>query len=151
MSEHREKSHNKTLILYHIVCPAKYRRGIFTPEVIKTFETICTEIEQRYELHFVEIGAEGNHVHFLIQSIPTYAPSRVVQIVKSITARELFRQHPEIKKQLWGGELWTKGYYLNTVGQYGNEEVIKKYIQNQGRKGYERMHQAQLTLFDGLI
>lgn len=151
MSEHIEKSHNKTLILYHIVCPAKYRRTIFSKEVINTFKAICMEIGQRYELHFVEIGAEQNHVHFLIQSIPTYAPSRVVQIIKSITARELYRRHPEIKKQLWGGEFWTKGYYLNTVGQYSNEEVIKRYIQNQGRKDYECIHQEQLRLFEGLV
>jgi len=151
MSEHVIKSHNKTLILYHIVCPAKYRREVFSDEVEKTFKEICLEIGKRYEVHFVEIGSELEHVHFLVQSIPTYAPTRIVQIIKSVTARELFKRHPEAKKKLWGGQFWTKGYYLNTVGQYGNEEVIQRYIQKQGKKDYKQVYRDQLTLFDGLV
>ena len=151
MSEHVIKSHNKTLILYHIVCPAKYRREVFSDEVEETFKEICLEIGKRYEVHFVEIGSELEHVHFLVQSIPTYAPTRIVQIIKSVTARELFKRHPEAKKKLWGGQFWTKGYYLNTVGQYGNEEVIQRYIQKQGGKDYKQVYRDQLTLFDGLV
>ncbi len=104
-------------------------------------------ISERHEIHFIEIGADEDHVHFLIQSVPVLSPERIVQIVKSITAREIFRQYPEVRKKLWGGKLWTSGYYANTVGQYGNEKVIKEYVQKQGRT-YRQIHRGQLMLFD---
>lgn len=73
----------------------------------------------------------------------------IVQAVKSITAKELFRLHPEVKSKLWGGHFWTEGYYLNTVGQYANEEVIQRYIQEQGedKNTYKKLHKNQLCLF----
>ena len=150
MSEHILKRHNKTLILYHIVFPIKYRREVITEAVEQALKQVCLEIGKRYEFHFVEIGVEEDHVHFLVQSVPIVAPSTIVRIIKSITAKELFRQHPEVKRMLWGGKFWTSGFYLNTVGQYGNEEVIKLYVQKQG-KDYKQIHRAQLSLFDGLV
>ena len=147
MSEHIYKRHNKTLLLYHIVCPAKYRRKVFTEEVEHTLKEVSMGIGERHEMHFVEIGADEDHVHFLIQSVPTYSPQRIVQIVKSITAKEIFRLHPEVKKKLWGGKFWTSGYYANTLGQYGNEKAIKEYVRKQGRI-YRQIHRGQLTLFD---
>ena len=130
MSEHILKSHNKTVLLYHLVFPSKYRRKIFTKEIEETLVNICKEIAERYEINFLEIGNDEDHVHFLIQGIPKMPVSRIVQIVKSITARELFSKHPEIKKMLWGGHLWTSGFYANTVGQYASEDTIKKYVKN---------------------
>ena len=124
MSEHILKRHNKTLLLYHMVCSAKYRKKVFTEEVEYILKEVCMGIGERHEMHFVEIGADEDHVHFLIQSVPILSPQRIVQIVKSITAKEIFRLHPEVKKKLWGGKFWTSGYYANTVGQYGNEKVI---------------------------
>jgi len=67
--------------------------------------------------------------------------------IKSITARELYKRHPEIKKQLWGGNIWTSGYYANTVGQYGNEKVIREYVQKQGNE-YKQIYRSQLDLFE---
>ena len=145
MSEHILKSHNKTVLLYHLVFPSKYRRKIFTKEIEETLVNICKEIAERYEINFLEIGNDEDHVHFLIQGIPTMPVSRIVQIVKSITARELFSKHPEIKKMLWGGHLWTSGFYANTVGQYASEDTIKKYVQNQG-KTYTKSYSGQLKL-----
>ena len=87
MSEHILKRHNKTLILYHIVCPAKYRQKVFTERVELSLKNICIEIGKRYEIYFVEIGTDKDHVHFLVQSVPVLSPSRVVQIIKSITAK----------------------------------------------------------------
>jgi REP element-mobilizing transposase RayT len=133
MSEHILKRHNKTLLIYHIVCPAKYRRKVFTEEVEKTLKEVCMGIAERHEIHFVEIGTDEDHVHFLVQSVPVMSPKMIVQIIKSITAREIFRIHPEVKKMLWGGKFWTSGYYTNTVGHYGNEKVIIEYIKKQGR------------------
>ena len=102
----------------------------------------------RYEIEFIEIGTDKDHVHFLIQSIPMNSPSKIIQAVKSITAKEIFRLHPEVKQQLWGGEFWTKGYYVNTVGRHGNENTIQAYVQAQGKENeYEQLHQQQLKLF----
>ena len=147
MREHITRRHNKTLLLYHLVCPAKYRRDIFSEEVEKTLKETCLDISRRYELSYVEIGSDEDHVHFLMQSVPVIAPQRLVQITKSITAREIFRRHPEVKRKLWGGHIWTSGYYMNTVGQYGNEKVIKEYIEKQGGK-YRQLYRGQLELFD---
>ena len=148
MSEHIHKSHNKSLLLYHLVCPIKYRRSDLTDEVSITMREICLSISSRYEIHFVEIGCDENHVHFLIQSVPMMSPKKVVNTIKSLTAREIFRLHPEVKQFLWGGKFWTAGYYINTVGQYANEEVIKKYLKDQGRvKEYKKIHTSQIKLF----
>jgi REP element-mobilizing transposase RayT len=100
----------------------------------------------------VEIRADENHVHFLIQSVPKLSVEIIVRTIKSITAKELFRRHPVVKAQLWGGNFWTSGYYANKVGQYANEEVIQKYIQNQRveRSEYRRFYKnkLQLSLFE---
>ncbi|OGS33446.1 MAG: transposase [Elusimicrobia bacterium RIFOXYC2_FULL_34_12] len=145
MSEHIYKSHNKTLLLYHIVCPVKYRKRAITEGVAKTLKDTCEGISERYEIHFVEIGTDEEHVHFLVQSVPMMQPQRMVQIIKSITGREIFTQNKEVKKLLWGGQFWTSGYYVNTVGKYGNEEVIKNYVKEQGKE-YQQIHRSQLLL-----
>ena len=147
MSEHKFKRHNKNLLLYHIVCPAKYRRKVFTKEISESLKEICIGIGERYEIHFVEIGVDEDHVHFLVQSVPVRSPKDIVQSIKSITGKEIFRRHPEVKKILWGGHVWTSGYYVNTVGRYGNEEVIANYVKGQGRQ-YQQIYRAQLGLFD---
>ena len=87
-------------------------------------------------------------MHFLVQSVPLYSLKRIVQLIKSITAREIFRRCPEVKKQLWGGEFWTDGYFVSTVGQHSTESTIKQYIQNQGGESqYEQLYEEQLNLF----
>ena len=106
-------------------------------------------ISKRCEISFIEIGTDDTHVHFLLQTVPMYSPSRLSQVVKSITAREMFRRVPEVKKKLWGGEFWTKGYFINTVSEHGNEEVIRKYVREQGREEeYRQIHRPQLDFFD---
>ncbi len=144
-SEHIYKSHNKTLLLYHLVFPAKYRKKVFDEIVDVTLKEICEEISCRYEINFIEIGNDEDHVHFLVQSVPILSLTKIVTIIKSITAREIFKRHSEIKKELWGGSLWTSGFYGNTVGQYANEEIIRKYVKNQG-KGYNKIYQGQLNM-----
>ncbi|MFT7230986.1 MAG: putative transposase [Cyclobacteriaceae bacterium] len=143
---HILKSHNKSLLLYHFVCLVKYRRAVFSKEVEVTLKATCKEISERYEINFVEIGSDEDDIHFLIQSVPNYSPKKLIQTIKSITAIKVFKMHPEVKKKLWGGKFWTSGYYVNSVGQYGNAEVIKLYVQNQG-KDYKQIHQGQLDLF----
>ncbi len=148
-TKHIFKRHNKNLLLYHIVCPAKYRRKVFTEAVEKTLVETCRGIGERYEIHCVEVGTDEDHVHFLVQSVPMILASSIVQTIKSITAKEVFKHNPEVKQLLWGGKFWTSGYYINTVGKHGNEEVIKNYVKNQG-KNYKQLYRGQLTLFGGI-
>ena len=149
MSETLRKSENLSILIYHFVCPAKYRRIVFGEEVEKVLRETCLEIEKRYEIKFIEIGADRDHVHFLVQSVPTYSAKKIIQTIKSITAREIFARVPEVKKQLWGGEFWTDGYYVSTVSQHGNEETIRRYVEEQGiEEDYRQIHaDEQLKLF----
>ena len=148
MSEHIHKSHNVSVLLYHLVCPCKYRRAVVTPEVDQVLKSVCLDIADRYEIVFLEIGTDRDHVHFLIQSVPTYSATKIAQTIKSITAREVFVRAPSVKKQLWGGAFWTSGFYINTVSRYGSEAAIKRYVSDQGRaKEYQQLHTQQLELY----
>lgn len=102
-SEYIHKSHNVSVLLYYFVCPAKYRKVVFSKAIDMTIKEICLEIEKRYDVHFLEIGTDKDHVHFLVQSVPTKSASEIIRMVKSITAREVFKKHPEVKEKLWGG------------------------------------------------
>ncbi|MBA4185425.1 MAG: IS200/IS605 family transposase [Acidobacteria bacterium] len=133
MSELIHKRHNVSVLLYHLVCPTKYRKAVLTPDVDEKLKEICEQISLRYEIEFLEIGTDSDHVHFLVQSVPLYSPTKIVRTIKSITAKEIFRQMPEVKKQLWGGEFWSDGYYISTVGAHNSEEAMKAYVKNQGR------------------
>ena len=146
MSKLIRKSHNVSILIYHIVCPAKYRRVVFTADVDKELKAVCLEIANRYEINFLEIGTDQDHVHFLVQSVPTYSPTKIVRIIKSITAREIFKRAPQVKKQLWGGEFWSDGYYIASVGQHASEETIRNYVQKQGNKEYQQLHLQQPRL-----
>ena len=119
--------------MYHIVCPTKYRRTVFSEVVEIKLKEVCGEIQKRYEIEFLEIGSDDDHVHFLVQSVPMMSPKKIVQIIKSLTAREIFRSCPEVKKHLWGGAFWAEGYFVSTVGAHGNEQMIKNYVQQQGK------------------
>ena len=140
MSEYIHKSHNVNILMYRYVCPAKYRRVVFSEAVDKTLKETCEEISKRYEIKFLEIGTDKNHVHFLVQSVPRYSPSEIITKIKSITAKKVFEKHPEVKKKLWGGEFWSDGYYVNTVSKYGNEEVISNYVKRQGKDEYKQLY-----------
>jgi putative transposase len=147
MSKYIHKAHNVTVLLYHLVFPAKYRRVIFETEVDEVLKETCLEIEKRYQVKFLEIGTDKDHVHFLIQSIPKYSVTKIVMMIKSLTAREIFKRCPTVKKKLWGGELWSDGYFASTVGKHGNENMISSYVKKQGEK-YDKLYEArQLKLF----
>lgn len=149
MSKYLHKSHNVSVLMYHIVCPTKYRKVIFKKQKIdEELKSVCLEISNRYEIDFLEIGVDRDHVHFLIQSAPTYSPTKIVRTIKSITARELFKKFPEIRKELWGGEFWSKGYFMSTVGKHGNEGKISNYVKNQNKNYvYKVLHRGQLSIF----
>jgi REP element-mobilizing transposase RayT len=146
-SQYIHKQHNVFVLMYHLVCAAKYRRVVMSERVDEVLKEVCLEIEKRWEVLFLEIGVDGDHAHFLVQSVPAYSPSRIAQMVKSVTAREVFAKVPEVKKKLWGGEFWGKGYFVNTVGQHGSEKVIAEYVKNQGGRGdYRQLHKRQMEL-----
>ena len=147
MSEYVHKKHNVTVLLYHIGCPSTYRRTVFGKKVEEALREVCLEIEKRYEIKLLEIGADDDHVHFLVQSVPVKSVTEVVRAIKSISARERFRRCPEVKKQLWGGEFWTSGYFASSVGKHGNEEMRMEYVRGQGKE-YTKIHEEyQLALF----
>jgi REP element-mobilizing transposase RayT len=146
-SRYIHKQHNVSVLVYHVVCAAKYRRAVMSEHVDEVVREVCLEIEKRWEIYFLEIGMDRDHAHFLVQSVPMYSPTKIVQTVKSLTAREVFARAPEVKKKLWGGEFWGKGYFVNTVGQHGSEKVIAAYVKRQGRAGgYHQLHKGQLEL-----
>ncbi|GBE07654.1 transposase IS200 like protein [bacterium BMS3Abin11] len=147
MSDYIHKSHNVTVLMYHLVFPAKYRRVVFDAKVDTELRDICLDIEKRYEIKFLEIGTDEDHVHFLVQSVPMYNVKKIVQMIKSLTVREIFRRCPEVKRKLWGGEFWSDGYFASTVGKHGDEAMIGKYVQGQGGE-YQKLHSDhQLALF----
>ena len=142
-SEYFRLSHNVSNLVYHVVCPAKYRRVVFDNVVEEHLKNICLGIEERYEyIHFLEIGVDNDHVHFLIQSLPSKSPTELVRVIKSVTARQIFKECPQVKKKLWGGEFWTDGYFIATVGKNQNETVVKEYVRNQGKQDseYKQIH-----------
>lgn len=152
MSETIHKSHNVSRLMYHFVFPTKYRKVVITDEVDKVIKETCIGISERYEICFLEIGTDKDHVHFLIQSVPSYSPTQIAKIVKSIVAKEVFGRCPEVKKKLWGGNFWSSGYYVATVSEHGNEEIIANYVKNQGNE-YRKIYrntgmEGQISMFD---
>ena len=125
--------------------PAKYRRMVFDVSVDRVLREVCLDIEKRYQIKFLEIGTDEDRVYFLVQSVPTYSVTKIVTIIKSVTARQIFRLCLEVKKLLWGGEFWTDGYFTSTVGKHGNENMIGKYVKNQGKE-YKKLHEDHQCL-----
>ena len=145
MSRFIDKSHNVSVLLYHVVCVAKYRRVVFDEEVEAVLREVCLELALRFEIEFLEIGLDGDHVHFLVQSVPTYSPTKIVTTLKSVTAREVFGRCPQVKKKLWGGEFWSDGYFIASVGQQDSEETVRNYVKQQGQDRHYRQLHAQLS------
>ena len=124
MSSSAHQSHKVTVRLCHLVFPAKYRRAVIAAAVDQVSREVCPGIEARYQINYLEIGTDQDHVHFLVQSVPTDSVTKLVTISKSLTAREVFRRCPGVKKKLSGGEFWSDGYFAGTVGRQGNERTI---------------------------
>ena len=136
-------AHKVFRIKYHFVFCIKYRKDLFLDnQYVETIKEICIGFENRYHMKFETIGFDEDHVHFMLRSLAKYSPSQLFRIVKSVTAIRLFKTYPEIKEELWGGEFWSDGGYVGTVGEGVNAEIIREYIRKQGRKA------EQLKLFD---
>ena len=142
MSKYISKSHNKTMLLYHLVCTVKYRKDVLTEAVTNTLVNVCMEIEETSDIDFLEIGTDVNHVHFLIQTTPSYSISQYVKLIKGKTANIIFKMNPEVKKKLWGGEFWSDGYWIVTVSKHRAEDVIRDYVRNQGKDKYDLLYKS---------
>lgn len=149
MLELRHASHCVYKIRYHMVLCIKYRKKLLMhQDRIDLLKNTCLEIGQRYCFQFDAIGTDGNHMHVFVGSEPKYSPSRVMQIIKSITAKQMFKAFPEIRKQLWGGEFWSDGGYVGTIGDGVTAEIIRNYVENQGSpEEKEDFAQMKLTEF----
>ena len=134
-NEIKKANHKVFRLKYHFVFCIKYRKDLFLEEkYVEAVKQILKGLEERYHLTFETIGFDEDHVHFMLESIPRYSPSKIFQVVKSITAIELFKKHPDLKEELWGGEFWSDGGYVGSVGEGVNADVIRNYIKKQGRK-----------------
>jgi putative transposase len=118
---------------YHVVFPVKYRKALLSEPITAAIREIAAEIAERYDIEFEQIGCDGNHIHLLCSFHPKLSGGDVVRMFKSITAKQLFRRFPELRKDLWGGEFWTDGYYLATVSERGNWNTVERYVANQGK------------------
>ena len=141
----RKGYHCAWQIHYHIVFPVKYRKALLDFEVQEIIKQTALGISERYAIEMEAIGCDKDHIHLLCGAHPKLAPGRIVQIFKSITAREIYRRKPALKKELWGGEFWTDGYYVATVGERGDWDTVEKYVQSHGKP---KAQLKQLKMFD---
>ena len=116
-----------------MVCVLKYRKKLFTLEIFDFVKKIYNDIELRYYLHFDALDSDGDNLHMVIEGAPRYAPSNIMQICKSILAKQVFKQFPELREELWGGEFWSDGGHIDTVGDGKGLDAIKKYVLSQGQ------------------
>ena len=129
----KKAAHCVYQIHYHIVFPVKYRRALLYKDVEEIITETAGGIAERYEIEMEAIGCDKNHIHLLCGAHPKIAAGEIVNIFKSITAREVFRRKPELKEEMWGGEFWSDGYYVATVGERGNWGRVELYVKNQGQ------------------
>ena len=118
---------------YHIVFPVKYRKALLEPKITRAIKEIAANISERYDIWFEQLGCDQDHIHILCSFHPKYSGSEVVRIFKSITAKALFKQFPELRKDLWGGEFWSDGYFISTISEQGNWQQVEAYVRNQGK------------------
>ena len=128
MSPVRRGKHVVYDLKYHFVWVPKYRKNLFTKELEESVKEVFEKIAEEYDFKIDTMEVAVDHVHMFVEIPPKYSPSEVVQIMKSISARELFKKFPILRKQLWSGELWSDGYFVRSVGDKVTSEIIQKYI-----------------------
>lgn len=138
-------SHCQYQIRYHFVWGVKYARKLLFGDRIRYLKRVIEEIGVKYDYQIEAVGTDENHLHLFAGAHPAVSPARLAQTVKSIIARELFREYPVIRRFLWGGSLWAIGYYVRTVSDGPLEKVIKEYVDSQGSDP-KRKNSGQLKL-----
>ena len=129
-------------IKYHFVWIPKYRKRILTKQLKKRVEELFGAVAEQYDFEIDAMGVEVDHVHIFLSAPPKYSPAKIVEVLKSISSREVFKEFPELEKELWAGEFWSDGYFVRTVGDKVTSELIRQYIRYQHRD-----HSKQLRLF----
>ena len=121
-------------IRYHMVMCVKYRKKMLLEQSrIEFLKEIMQGLALRYYFKFEAIGIDEDHFHVVLGAAPKYAPSQIMSIIKSWSARLIFKKYPYIRKELWGGEFWSDGGHIDTVSEYGGLDRIKKYVKEQNR------------------
>jgi len=118
---------------YHLVWIPKYRKNIFNRKIVEYIKEVFQQIAEQFEFEIDTMEVMKDHVHLFLSAPPRYSPARIVQIMKSISANQVFRRFPHLKSVLWNRELWSDGYFVRTVGDKVTAQVIKRYIQYQHR------------------
>ena len=133
-----------------MVTAVKYRKVLLNSEVEACIKETLKGISERYEIIIDEVGFDQNHIHIFCGAAPGTAPLLVISIIKSITARKIFEKFPKLKKEeLWGGQFWSNGKYIGTVGEATSEKTIRNYIRNQSLDKKETEARVkQLKMFD---
>ena len=121
----------------------KYRRKVFNDGIFAYIQERLKQIKDHYpELDIIKINHDLDHIHILAVIPPRMSVSEVVRIIKSNTSKDIKKKFNFLKDVYWGTDgIWSDGYFVSTVGI--NEEIIKKYIEQQGK---EDSGQAQLVL-----
>ncbi len=131
-----------------MVTAVKYRKALVNSAIEDCIKDALKGISERYEILIDEVGFDRNHIHIFCGAPPRLSPLQVISIIKSITAGQIFKQFPKLKKEeLWGGEFWSDGKYIGTVGEAASEKTIRNYIRNQSLDKTEsdsRMRQLKL-------
>ena len=143
----RRSKHAVYDLKYHFVWIPKYRKRILTPEIAEYAKQVFQKVAEEYDLIIDTMEIVEDHVHIFLEAPPRLSPSRIVQILKSISARELFREFPRLGRELWGGHVWSDGYFVRAVGDEVTSDVIRRYIE------YHKHQQGgaiQLSLWDDL-
>jgi putative transposase len=125
--------HSVSECYYHIQLTLKYRKSLLNREAEKVILDAMRGFKERYAIEISEVGFDQNHIHLLCRFLPKYSGGQVIRVIKSITAKQVFMEIPGVKKELWGGEFWTDGYYISTISGKGDKRIIERYIRNQGR------------------
>ena len=140
----RRTKHAVYDLKYHLVWIPNYRKHVLDKGVSNYLKTIFDKIAEEYDFKIDTMEVMEDHVHIFVEAPPRYSPAQVVQIMKSISAREVFREFPELRKQLWVGELWNDGYFVRSVGDKVTADIIRKYIEYQTHED----DSIQLNMFD---
>ena len=127
----RRTKHAVYDLKYHLVWIPKYRKDVLSVEVSQYLKEVFQRIAEEYELKIDTMEVMEDHVHIFIEVPPRYSPAQVVQILKSVSAREVFKKFPKLRKQLWAGEFWSDGYFVRSVGDKVTADIIRKYIEYQ--------------------
>jgi len=142
MGDLRSTSHAVYEIKYHFVWAPKYRRKVLIPDIQESLKQIFSEIAQEYDFEILEQEMAKDHVHIFVSAPPRYSPATIVNILKSISARETFSRYPQLRRRCWSGKLWEDGYFVRAVGEKITADIITKYIKHQ-----KKQKTKQLDLF----